>query len=241
MNSYIDIHSHILYGIDDGSRSLEESINIIKNMKNIGFNDIIITPHYIEGTSYNCNNFGKKILFNYLKEKVNEAGIEINLYLGNEIFVFDKIKEFIENGEIEALAESKYLLIETPMQQEITNLDNCLFKLISYGYKVILAHPERYSYFQEDPEKIKKYIDMGIEFQSNYASITGRYGSHAIKTIKYFLKHNYITYLASDIHHENSDFYNDFDKMKKEIIHLVGNDNFAKLSYINAKKIIDRL
>lgn len=60
MNSYIDIHSHILCGIDDGSRSLEESINIIKNMKNIGFNNIIITPHYIEGTSYNCNNFARK-------------------------------------------------------------------------------------------------------------------------------------------------------------------------------------
>jgi protein-tyrosine phosphatase len=241
MNSYIDIHSHILYGIDDGSRSLDESINIIKNMKNIGFNDIIITPHYIEGTSYNCNNFGKKILFNYLKEKVSEAGIDINLYLGNEIFVFDKIKEFLENGEIFALNDSKYLLIETPMQQEVANLDEYLFKLISHGYKVILAHPERYSYFQDDPSKIKKYIDMGVLFQSNYASITGRYGNHAMKTLKYFLKNNYITFLASDIHHENSTFYDDFAKMKKEIIHIVGNETFEKLSYLNAKNIIDRL
>ena len=241
MNSYIDIHSHILYGIDDGSRSLEESINIIKNMKNIGFNDIVITPHYIEGTSYNCNNFGKKILFNYLKEKVSEAGIDINLYLGNEIFVFDKIKEFLENGEIFALNDSKYLLIETPMQQEVANLDEYLFKLISHGYKVILAHPERYSYFQDDPSKIKKYIDMGVLFQSNYASITGRYGNHAIKTLKYFLKNNYITFLASDVHHENSTFYDDFAKMKKEIIHIVGNETFEKLSYLNAKNIIDRL
>lgn len=241
MNSYIDIHSHILYGIDDGSRSLEESINIIKNMKNIGFNDIIITPHYIEGTSYNCNNFGKKILFNYLKEKVSEAGIDINLYLGNEIFIFDKIKEFLENNEIFALNDSKYLLIETPMQQEVANLDEYLFKLISHGYKVILAHPERYSYFQDDPSKIKKYIDMGVLFQSNYASITGRYGNHAIKTLKYFLKNNYITFLASDIHHENSTFYDDFAKMKKEIIHIVGNETFEKLSYLNAKNIIDRL
>lgn len=241
MNSYIDIHSHILYGIDDGSRSLDESINIIKNMKNIGFNDIVITPHYIEGTSYNCNNFGKKILFNYLKEKVSEAGIDINLYLGNEIFVFDKIKEFLENGEIFALNDSKYLLIETPMQQEVANLDEYLFKLISHGYKVILAHPERYSYFQDDPSKIKKYIDMGVLFQSNYASITGRYGNHAIKTLKYFLKNNYITFLASDVHHENSTFYDDFAKMKKEIIHIVGNETFEKLSYLNAKNIIDRL
>ena len=241
MNSYIDIHSHILYGIDDGSRSLEESINIIKNMKNIGFNDIVITPHYIEGTSYNCNNFGKKILFNYLKEKVSEAGIDINLYLGNEIFVFDKIKEFLENGEIFALNDSKYLLIETPMQQEVANLDEYLFKLISHGYKVILAHPERYSYFQDDPSKIKKYIDMGVLFQSNYASITGRYGNHAMKTLKYFLKNNYITFLASDVHHENSTFYDDFAKMKKEIIHIVGNETFEKLSYLNAKNIIDRL
>lgn len=82
---------------------------------------------------------------------------------------------------------------------------------------------------------------MGIQFQSNYASITGRYGNHAMKTLKYFLKNNYITYLASDIHHENSEFYANFDRMKKEIIHIVGNDNFEKLSYLNAKKIIDRL
>ena len=241
MNNYIDIHSHILYGIDDGSRSLNESINIIKKMKNLGFNNIVITPHYINGTGYNCNNFGKKILFNYLNDKLKEENVDINLYLGNEIFIFDKIKEALENGEISSLAESKYLLIETPMQQEITNLDTCLFKLISYGYKVVLAHPERYSYFQEDPDKIKKYIDMGVLFQSNYASIIGRYGHHAMKTLKYFLKNNYITFLASDIHHEDSEFYDNFDKMKKEIISIVGNDNFEKLSYLNAKRIIDRL
>jgi protein-tyrosine phosphatase len=239
MNNYIDVHCHALYGIDDGSRSIDESINIINNLYNIGFNDIILTPHYIDGTEYSCNNFGKKILISTLKDRLNNPNI--HLYLGNEIFLFDKIMEYVKNDEIMSLNSTKYLLIEFPMEYQINNTDEYLFKLISYGYIPVIAHPERYGFIQKNPNEITKYINMGVLFQGNYASITGRYGHHAERTLKFLLKHHYISFLGSDTHHETSTFYKDFAKMKRRIIAIVGNEEFTKLAYTNPLKIINRL
>lgn len=235
MNNMIDLHNHILYGIDDGSRSIDESINIIKSLLSIGFTDIIITPHYIDGTSYNCNNFGKKIILNLIKERLAEENINVNLYLGNEVFILDNPKHFIDEEEILTLNNSKYLLMEVPFEQEVMNLDDYLFRLISKGIVPVIAHPERYRFLQENPDKIKKYLNMGVLFQGNFASITGRYGKHAMKTLKYFLKNHYLNFLGTDVHHETSSFYQDFPKMKKAICKIIGEKEFIKITSENPK------
>ncbi len=234
-NNFIDIHSHILYGIDDGSRDINESINMIKKMKDLGFNDIIITPHYIDGTSYQADNKKKIELLNIIKSKLD---FDINLYLGNEIFIFDDIDKYIKDNKISSLNNSKYILIEVPFVQEIVDLDKYVYKLIKAGYKVILVHPERYTFIQSNPDNIIKYLDMGVLLQCNYQSITGRYGHHAKKTIKYLLKHKYVSFLGSDIHRENSSFYDNFGKIKKKILHITNEDYFKDITYNNILKVI---
>lgn len=95
-----DTHSHILFGIDDGSINPEESLRLLKRMAEIGFTDIILTPHYIESTEYSANNEEKTKRFLYLKEAVKQNNINISLHLGNEIFIHNDILSSINNGLI---------------------------------------------------------------------------------------------------------------------------------------------
>lgn len=230
----IDVHSHILPGIDDGSQDIEESLSILNKLKEIGFTDVIITPHYIEGTSYNSNNKEKKELLNELQKKV-----DLNLYLGNEVYIFNDIIEYIEKKEIHTLNGTDYLLMELPFENEISSLDMFIFKLMDRGVKLIIAHPERYAFLQKNPKSIVPLIEQGVIFQSNYASITERYGKEAKKTLIYFLKHNYIHLLGTDIHHQRSSFYEKFPKMKKAIIKIIGKEKWNELTYINPKKVLN--
>ena len=198
MDNYVDIHSHILYGIDDGSKSLEESIEIIKQHIEMGFKDIILTPHYIENSKYETKNKEKKKLLETLKKKLKKQNIKINLYLGNEVFVNNTLE--IDKEKIEKLNNSKYLLIEFPMGEKPKNINNIIYELKIQGIIPVIAHPERYTFVQEHPNIVDEWVEEGALLQSNYGSIVGVYGESAKKAVKKLLKKNIIANLATDIH-----------------------------------------
>lgn len=225
-----DVHSHILFNIDDGSDSIEESITLLKELKSIGFTDIILTPHYIKGSEYSTNNQTKIERFSELKEEIKKQNIGINIYLGNEIFVCNNILELLERKEIFSLNNTKYLLIELPFHNQILNLEDIIYEINLKGYIPIIAHPERYEYFQKNYKLIDKLREMNVMFQCNYASILGYYGKSAEKLIKYMLKNKYVDYLGTDIHHIKKTFVIDnFDKIKKKIIKIVGITYFENI------------
>ena len=101
-----DIHSHILYGIDDGSKSIDESILLLKEMEKNGVEELILTPHYIEDSKYNCNNNSKNKIFEELKKEVKKENIHIKLYLGNEVFITPRFIELLDKKEIQTLNNS---------------------------------------------------------------------------------------------------------------------------------------
>lgn len=233
----IDIHNHLLYGIDDGSLSLEDSIDVLKDLEKCGYTDIILTPHYITCSRYTSSKKDNLNLLEKLKKEVKKDKININLYLGNEIFMDDDIVELLKRGIISSLNDTKYLLIELPMNGEYPNYQEVFSFIQSKGYKVILAHPERYLSFQEDFDLIYELSDMGLYFQCNLESIIGRYGSHAKKVITRMLKENMVSYLATDIHHKKSD-YSTFSDAKKEILKYISEEEFDKLTKDNPKKLL---
>ena len=110
----IDLHSHILYGIDDGSKSLETSLEILSIAYTGGVTDIVVTPHYIKDSKYQANNTKKLELLNNLKQELKIRNININLYLGNEVYITEGIPELIKT-DISTINNSKYLLMEFPM------------------------------------------------------------------------------------------------------------------------------
>ena len=221
-----DLHCHLLYGIDDGSRDIEESVGILKKAANEGITEIIITPHYMENTKYNCNNKTKIELFKKLYKRVAEEKLDLKLYLGNEVYFTENILELISKKEIMPLNGGRYVLIELPVQNMVHGTRDYLFKLISKGYIPIIAHPERYKVFQDHPEYIQKFINMGVLFQGNYLSLYNKYGKLAKKVLKQFLKNDQITFLASDIHHLDDEYK--LKKLYKDIKKIVKSDDKVK-------------
>jgi len=233
-----DVHSHILFGVDDGSSSIEESITLLKRLKEVGFNNVILTPHYIEGSDYCSLNEEKLEKLNILKEAVKESHLNINLYLGNEIFIDDDILELITNGSIYPLNNSRHLLIELPFHNEILNLEDIMYEIKYAGYIPVIAHPERYDYFQENYQLLDSLRENGVMFQGNYSSILGYYGKKAKKLIKYMLKNKYIDYLGTDIHHVQKTYVIDnLLKIEKKITKLAGKDYYKKI-ISNCNKLV---
>ena len=212
-----DLHSHLLPGIDDGSHSLEESISLLREMSNCGVQEVVLTPHYIENSKYTCNNRDKKKLLEQLKKEVKDAGIDITLYLGNEVFFTSNFVELLEKKEISTIHNSKYLLFEFPMHEHYKGSGEAILKLISRGYVPILAHPERYKRFLEKPDLAEEYLRMGVLLQGNFASLFGKYGRGPKKLLKYYIKKGWISFLGSDTHH---DFKYDMKKLEKKLHRL---------------------
>ncbi len=235
----IDMHNHILYGIDDGCKTIEESIETIKNMKKIGFNSIVLTPHYIEDSSFKANNNLKLQRLEILKEELLKNNIDVNLFLGNEIFINESINELIINKEIRSINNTRYILIELPFNNQILNLDDYLYELKLKGYKIIIAHPERYTYFKDNYEEARKLYDSGVLFQVNYGSIIGQYGSSSLKLVKKLLKDDMVDFISTDIHKPSSSLFDKFDDIKHKIIKIIGEDKFKDISYNNILKVIN--
>lgn len=238
MDKYVDIHSHILYGIDDGSKSLKESIEILKQYAEMGFKYVTATPHYIENSKYMTDNEGKENILETLETELKFQNIDVKLFLGNEVFTNNNLTKLLKNNQIATLNGSKYLLIELPMQSKLKNITDIIYELRIKGITPIIAHPERYSYVQEDISYVNKLIEEGALLQANYGSIVGVYGEHVKKTIKKLLKEDVISFLATDIHFPNNKIYLNIDKARKKIIKIIGEKKAQELMIINPKKVL---
>lgn len=236
-----DIHCHLLFGIDDGSKSIDESIKILKQMEDGGTTEVILTPHYIENSKYECNNKDKVERFIELQKRVKKEKINIKLYLGNEVFCTDNFIELLESGEITTLNGSKYLLFEFPMSNIQHSFDEVASKLIAKGIIPVLAHPERYRIFQEHPEVAYNYLQKGVLLQGNFTSLFGKYGPKSKKILKYYIKKGWISFLGSDTHHDYKYKAKKLEKIlhrinkDKEYVHNILEGNFDKV--INDEEI----
>ena len=233
-----DIHNHLLFGIDDGARNLEESIDILKDMYNVGYRNIILTPHYIKDSAYQSPREENLRKLAILQNALIKSNININLYLGNEIYITENIDELIRKGTISSLNNTNYLLIELPMSGKYDEYKYIFQSLISKGYHVILAHPERYVAFQEDFNKVYELEKIGVYFQSNLDSIVGGYGEAAQKIIKRLLKEKKIAFLATDIHRKKHD-YSKWEKAKKQALKYISEKEFDILVNINPSQLLD--
>ena len=236
----VDLHCHILPNVDDGAHSMRETIELLKNAENAGFDTICFTPHYAE-PYYTNSKIQNQDILEKVKEEAMKNNISLNLLLGNEIYINENLEELFSTGKITSLSETQYILVELPMYQELTPqiVQKFLEPIVQKGMKIIIAHPERYTYIQENPERIFEYCNENIFFQSNYASILGAYGRDAQKTLKKLLKNKVISYFSTDIHHTNRCFYNDIEKIKKKLRKIVDENYFEILTEKNPRLIIE--
>ena len=210
-----DIHSHLLPGIDDGVKSLDESIEIIKKFISLGYKKLIITPHVMEDTYNNST----KIILNKFKELQNAVkNLDIELDISAEYYADSEFLKRIETGDLLPINE-KYLLFETSYYEKPINLEEIVFKIQTKGLTPVLAHPERYRYI-EDLDDYEKLKDLGVLFQCNINSFGGFYGKNVQKKVKYLAKQHMIDFLGSDCHSMKY-----MDSLEK----VIKNKNFIKL------------
>ena len=233
-----DIHNHLLFGIDDGSRSIEESVEVLRGMYEYGYRNVILTPHYIKDSNYSSNVKNNYKLLKQLKDALYQNNIDIKLFLGNEIYIDDDIYDLLRAKEIYSLNATEYLLIELPFSGEYPNYEEIFKDLMSKGCKIILAHPERYLTIQKNFDIIYDLEKMGVYFQSNLDSLLGKYGEKAKITLKKLLKEKKVAFLATDIHHKKKD-YKVWDEAKQIALKYVTEKEYNYLVNKNPSKLVN--
>ena len=232
----IDIHSHILPNIDDGSRSIEETFNLIKEAKNVGFEAIVATSHYMEGY-YETNAPEREVWVNAIYENLQAKNIDLKLYLGNEIYMTENMISLLEEGKASTINDTSYVLFELPMNAEPLNLYDIIYQMQQYKIVPILAHPERYTFVQKEPELVYDLIQKGVLMQANYGSIIGQYGEMAQMIVRKFYECNMIHLLGSDVHRQNT-IYPKIPQILSEINSIIGEEKLEELTTINPKLVI---
>ena len=230
----IDVHCHLVYGVDDGSANINETLQMLKEAKEAGFTDIILTPHY--SNYFNVVSSEIEARISKIKELSKDLGI--NLYHGNEIYITSTLMEDLKNKNSVTLNNSKYVLFEVPLNNSTYNIDEVVYSILNDGKVPIMAHPERYDFVQENPNWLLDYIDRGVLFQSNYASVLGWYGKSAKETVKKLLTHNMVHFLGSDNHKPHT-IYEEMPSLLKTVEKLIGKDYLEILSVKNPQKVLN--
>ena len=190
----IDIHNHIIPNIDDGSDSFDLSRRLLIDAIDEGITDVCITPHFMKHGPYSVRKKELVKLFDDFK-KANED-LNVNLYLGNELYIDRELDELLANDEICSLNDSQYVLIEFPFEHYKRDYDEYLYN-VSLRYKIIIAHPERYYYVQKDPDFVDRWIREGYTLQSNQDSLDYR---ESRKVIYHLIEKGKLSFIASDCH-----------------------------------------
>jgi len=193
----VDMHSHVLPGIDDGAQTPEESIVLIKKMMELGIKKIIATPHimadYYRNTAETIN-----ASLEILKAELEKEKINIAVEAAAEHYFDETFEDRIDNGKLMIMGDN-YVLFEFSFVSKPPNVIPVIQKLRTLGYKPILAHPERYPYI--DADQLRTYREWGLNFQLNSISLTGYYGREAKKTAETLIDAQLIDFISSDMHH----------------------------------------
>ncbi|MCL2320760.1 MAG: hypothetical protein FWC47_01490 [Oscillospiraceae bacterium] len=232
----IDLHSHILHGIDDGSKDLDESLKMAQEAYESGFSSVFCTSHFMEESYVNRDE--NQVRLNDLREKLIYDSIDTNLYSGNEIYISTEVINWIDQNRFQTLNYSKYFLMELPMDSKVPYLNPIIFKCILKGLVPIIAHPERYKFVQDDPNSLIPFIESGVLFQMNYGSIIGVYGKEVLKTAVILLKNDMIHFFGTDAHRKNS-IYMKMDNILRTLRRLIDEDTINILSSVNPQIVFE--
>lgn len=199
METYIDIHCHILPGMDDGADSVETSLKMLHMAEEDGISQMILTPHnkpWHRNADYN----GIREKVGQLQERLRQDGLGIRLHAGSELYYRSGLTEELDQGMVPTLANSQYVLVEFDPPADYAYIRNGVYELLSGGYFPIIAHVERYRNVCCKMSRITELIEMGCFMQVNAGSIMGGHGISMKRFTGKMLKQDLIHFVATDAH-----------------------------------------
>ena len=198
----VDMHSHLLPGIDDGLKTPEQTVAFVKELHALGYKKLICTPHILTGVHDNTpETVGNALAI--ARRALAEAEVPVELGAAAEYMIDDGLEMKIDAKEKLLTIGDNYLLIEMSYMAPPFNLNEVLFKLQMQGYKLILAHPERYNFYHKDFQQLENFRDRGILFQLNILSMSGYYGKEVKKACEKLIDAKMVEFIGTDMHHEN--------------------------------------
>ena len=201
-NSFVDIHSHLLPGIDDGAKDIDTSIALILKMASYGIKNFITTPHVLGNVYPNSTAVIKEKLTVVQKELEKREIKGISIQAAAEYMLDEEFSALLEQKDILVLKDN-YILVEMSYFSAPMNLYELLFNIQLKGYKPVLAHPERYNFYHSDFKSYYKLKQAGCLFQLNLLSLTDQYGKGVQKISEKLLKENLYDFVGTDTHHQN--------------------------------------
>jgi protein-tyrosine phosphatase len=197
---HVDLHSHLLPGLDDGVKTFEEAEELILHFKKLGYNKLITTPH-VMSDAYQNTEYGIRSKTEELKQHLLSRNIAMEIVGAAEYYLDESLIHKLNTNQPLLTMAGKYFLFETNFLNEPLNLKEFIFLATTKGYKPVLAHPERYLYLQNNLEKAEDLINRGVLFQINVSSLTGYYSKSSQQTASKLIDKGWIHFLGSDCHH----------------------------------------
>lgn len=231
----IDIHNHLLPGVDDGARDIEESLEMVRQYVAAGYEGAVVTPHFFEDV-YTSQKADNQRRLEQLRSAVREAGLFFDLYLGNEIYYSPSLIRWLQDGRVATLNETPYLLIEFPLRDDPLHVGDLVYRLQMEGYTPIFAHVERYAFVQKNPQVLEDFLKKGCLMQMNLSSVVSQGLSG--KTLRHLLERKMVQIAASDSHQSEWRSPSETVESLEVLKTLVDADYFESLVYENPKKVL---
>lgn len=237
MDGLYDMHCHILPGIDDGSKDMDETLKMLKIAYDEGIRHIFATPHYHPRRGKSSSDKALQRL-QEVQKMMDEQFPGMKVYPGHEIYYCHDILDFVKSGEILKMNNSSYVLVEFSFTDEVRKIKSGLNKFLMNGYSPILAHVERYTELVKDWDAIEELVEAGVYLQVNSASLMGKLGMGTKRFIKKLLKEDMVSFIGTDAH--NSKGREPLLKKSAEYIEKkFGVDVAERILYENPQKVIE--
>lgn len=196
----VDIHCHILPDIDDGASGMDEALEMAKMAYRSGVTDIVATPHFRgePGSLPQLERIYRR--HEQMTQLLREKGIPVKLHRGAEILCLPQTPELARDKKLPTLAGTNYVLVEFYFDESFEYMDEALAEIADCGYRIVVAHPERYEAIQRAPYRLERWVERGYVIQLNKGSVLGKFGERAERTANAVLSMGFAHLFASDAH-----------------------------------------
>jgi protein-tyrosine phosphatase len=197
-----DMHSHLLPGLDDGLQNIEQTVAFIQELQQLGYKKLICTPHILSDLYQNSP---ETILpkLELVRSALREKNIDVTIEAAAEYMVDIDFENYVKSNDQLLTFGKNFILIEMSYVAASNNIENVIFQLRLKGFQPVLAHPERYSYYFNNQDQYNRFIDLGCLLQVNILSLLGYYGEGSKKIAEMLLKNNVVSFVGTDMHHDN--------------------------------------
>jgi protein-tyrosine phosphatase len=235
----IDLHSHIIPGIDDGPKNITQSMKLAQKYREAGYHRVVATPHYVFGSPWMPAPEVIRSRVDQLNQAIQDEGLDLIVFPGMEVAMDAQIGLLLDKGRLQTLADKSYVLVETPFQRLPYGWKDLFFDIISRGYRILLAHPERCAQLGARPKLCNEILASGVYFQINWISFLGFYGREVEKLVRYMAKHDHIHCLATDSHDTRARHPGRVKHAQDIVENLIGKDNTTLLARRNPARVFE--